>query len=282
MIILNKCTDLMRGLLLLLLCLYSSVSKAQDITGNWVGNYGFSLMSTQPQKVVVNLSLYEDSLVTGTSHLYYRNEKYEHYRINGVYHKKDSSIYFEEDSTIGVKLGLGESNVRCNYTMILHTNDTMMRLNGILKENGSLFTLMPTKVWLQKPLDVRPAKPKPVDKNLSRGVNVQNLVEISNAEQDSIKIEIWDNVQIDGDVISVYENDRMIIQNRKLDANRVTYYISVNRVNPIKKIMIAAESEGSVPPCTAHMLITTRLKKYEIDLSSDSRRNGALELFLKE
>jgi hypothetical protein len=158
----------------------------------------------------------------------------------------------------------------------------MLYLNGILKENNAVFTIIPTKVWFAKPLDVKPARPKPIDRNLLREIYIQNLIEIDDKEKDSIKIEIWDNEQVDGDVISLYENDSLILHNQKLESSHLVVYMSVNKANAISKLILTAESEGSVPPCTAHMLVTTSLKHYDIDLSSNSRRNGCLEFFLKE
>lgn len=256
-------------------------SFAQDLSGKWQGNYGSNPFTTKPEKVVVDLSFYHDTLVSGTSHIYYRRGGYEHYRVSGVLHKKDSSIYFKEDSVIGRKGGFGVSYVMCNYKMRLTKTDSSLLYQGTLRDNNTEFTLIPTTVWLEKPIPRKP-KPKLKDKNLDRAMNVQSLIEIAEQEKDSIKVEIWDNAMIDGDVISVYENDSLIMHNRKLEADHIVFYISVDKSNSLCKLAMAAESQGSVPPCTAHMLVTTRLKKYELDLSSDSYKTGVLEFFLKE
>ena len=238
----------MRVLFIGCVCLVCSVGNAQDIQGKWVGNYGFNIMSLKPSKVVVDLSVYNDSVLTGTSHLYYKHDNYEHYRIDGVYHKKDSTVYFKEDSTIGVKLGFGATNALCNYTMRLHVTDTMLYLNGILKENNAVFTIIPTKVWFAKPLDVRPAKPKPIDKNLLREIYIQNLIEIDDKEKDSIKIEIWDNEQVDGDVISLYENDSLILHNQKLESSHLVVYMSIDKANAISKLIFPFQDSPPSPP----------------------------------
>jgi len=79
---------------------------AQDISGKWVGNYSYNLMSSMPDKLVIEIFIHNDSIVSGTSHLYHGNDKYEHYTISGVYHKADSTIYLKEDSTIGYSWNL--------------------------------------------------------------------------------------------------------------------------------------------------------------------------------
>lgn len=260
---------------------------AQDITGKWVGNYNYNFFSSMPDKLVVEIYLHNDSIVSGTSHLHHGRGKYEHYTISGVYHKADSTIFFKEDSTIGVQLGFGASNVLGNYDMKLKVTDTMMYLNGRWKENNSSIGLMNCKVWLQKPVPPKPknnnAAAEPVkDEKLNRAVNVQKLIEIDETEKDSIKIMLVDNGQIDGDIVSVYLNDSVLLSNLPLTGKSQVFWISISKDMPTCRIAMIAESQGSIPPCTARMTVVTRKRFYDIDLSSDAKSTGTLQLFLKE
>jgi hypothetical protein len=45
---------------------------------------------------------------------------------------------------------------------------------------------------------------------------------------------------------------------------------------------MAAESMGSVPPCTALMRVTVGKQVHQVTLSSNMGTSGSLELFLKE
>jgi hypothetical protein len=108
--------------------------NAQNISGEWIGNYGKSFLTTNPQKLVVEIFIHNDSIVTGASHLIYSGNFYEHYTIKGKYNKKDSTISFIEDSTIAVKLGLG-GNCLGIYTMkFASVNDTILRFEGMWKD----------------------------------------------------------------------------------------------------------------------------------------------------
>lgn len=62
---------------------------AQDISGVWAGNYDKQFLANNPQRLVVEIYVYNDSLITGASHLYYNNNQYEHYKINGVFKKRE-------------------------------------------------------------------------------------------------------------------------------------------------------------------------------------------------
>ncbi|MFA6060957.1 MAG: hypothetical protein WC756_22350, partial [Taibaiella sp.] len=88
---------------LVLACFYSRPLQGQDLSGVWVGTYGkhiMNIMMTTPEKLVVELYLHDDSLISGASHLYYRNNNYEHYTLVGSYNRKDSIAHFREDSTL--------------------------------------------------------------------------------------------------------------------------------------------------------------------------------------
>ena len=191
-----------------------------------------------------------------------------------------------EDSTIAVKLGALVDNCLGNYTLRLQQKGNKMRLEGRWRDNSDEFPLFrcpSTSVWLEK--ERPPANteaPKPRDKNLERPAEIQSLVEISPGEMGSILIELRDNAQIDHDVVSVYVDDSLVIYKQKLTADPVVFTLRLSRSRALARIKMAAESMGSVPPCTALMSVVTPRNRHEVTLSSDFGQTGTLELFLKE
>jgi hypothetical protein len=121
-----------------------------------------------------------------------------------------------------------------------------------------------------------------VDKNLERKSDIQSLVEISNAEKDSILVELYDNGIIDNDSASLYLDDSMLLHKQFVSNKPISLYISLVKQRPLSKLKLAAESLGSIPPCTALMIITTKKKRYEVNVSSNFDSNGVVEFFLKE
>jgi len=258
---------------------------AQDISGVWVGNYERTLLMQQPEKLVVEIYLYNDSLITGVSHLYYHDNEYEHYKIYGVYNRAKSTIYFSEDSTIEVKLGFMDTNCMGNYYMNLKRTDSSLTLKGRWSDNNPrLFGCPTTGVWLRKDLtpDQKQSTFKTQDKNLKRSSDIQSLIEISDKETDSIEISIFDNGVIDNDSISLYLNDSLLIHKKMISNKPVSLFISLDKKIPLNKIKLSAENLGSIPPCTAFMTIKTRKKRYEVSLSSSFSSNAVVEFFLKE
>ena len=274
------------NLLIAAICFLTNLmSVGQDISGTWIGNYEPTSFASHPEKLVVEIFVHNDSIITGASHLYYKKNLYEHYKINGVIRKKEGMIYFSEDSTIAVKLGLMEENCLGNYTLKLIVKDNTLRLDGRWRDNSnSIFRCPSSGVWLEKDhkAGVKKTLPKEQDKILERRSDIQSLVELSNSETDSILIEVFDNGIVDQDLVSIYLDDSLLIHKQLVTAKAITFYISVDKNKPISKLKLVAESLGSIPPCTVLMIVKTRKKKYEVNLSSTLNLNGVIEFFLKE
>jgi hypothetical protein len=121
------------------------------------------------------------------------------------------------------------------------------------------------------------------EKIARRETDVQSLIEIAPADKDSIKVEIYDNGEIDGDSVSVYEGEVLRINKKMISLKPLTFYVSLNKnINPITHLRLVAESLGTIPPCTALMIVTTKSKRYEVHLSSNFSKTATVELFLKE
>jgi len=259
--------------------------SAQDISGVWVGNYKPSFFTATPEKLVVEISIYNDSLITGASHLYYKHQQYEHYKIYGVYKKKESILYFSEDSTIAVKLGPMDKNCLGRYTMKLTSTGDFLEMTGKWEDNSvSLFQCPPSGVWLEKKSNekIKQTNSTPKDKRLERISDIQSLVEISSIEKDSILIELYDNGIVDNDSASIYLDDSLLLYKQFVSGKPVSLYVSLDKQRPISKLKLVAENLGSIPPCTVLMIITTKKKRYEVNLSSNFNSNAVVEFFLKE
>lgn len=250
-------------------------------------------------QLVVEIEVYNDSLIKGTSRLEYERDKFEHYVIKGVYNTRDSTIYFSEEQEIEVNPGLLANTVMGNYTMKLKMYDTVMRMEGKWRQNGNgLLTKMATRVWLEKSIKKSPpaktvstasasVQPDPVGTNNTttgkkkeRETIIQRQIEIDTIEQDSIRIDIIDNARIDNDIISLYLDDSLVAHKQLISKVPLTFYFSLNNT-PVRTIKLVAESYGSMPPCTAHMRVITCKSIHTFDLRSTYQTNAAVEFYLK-
>jgi hypothetical protein len=84
-------------------------------------------------------------------------------------------------------------------------------------------------------------------------------------------------------MVSLYLNDCQLLHRYTLSATPRVVYISIPAGVDICNIKMAAESMGSIPPCTALMRITTsKGKHYEVNLTSSMSNNSVLQLFVTQ
>ena len=108
------------------------------------------------------------------------------------------------------------------------------------------------------------------------------LVRRIETEASEIKIELYDNGEIDGDTISIYHNNALIRSHMRLSHRPISVSIGVNPDQPHHEIVMVAENLGSIPPNTSVMIITTASKRYEVLISSSEQKNAKVVFDLKK
>ena len=96
-----------------------------------------------------------------------------------------------------------------------------------------------------------------------------------------IKIDIYDNGQVDGDTVSIFMNGVLLIPAKMLTAKPITININVNEKDDVYDIVMFAESMGTIPPNTALMVVTTSTNRYEINITSTEQTSGSIRLKVK-
>lgn len=117
------------------------------------------------------------------------------------------------------------------------------------------------------------------EKMAKRTYQVIKVIEVS---QPTIKVDIYDNGQVDGDVVSIYLNEKQLVTSKMLTAQPITLQIQVDDKEEIYDLIMYAESLGSIPPNTALMIVTTPTQRYEINISSNEQTSGAIRFKFKK
>ena len=101
-------------------------------------------------------------------------------------------------------------------------------------------------------------------------------------ESDSIKVDFYDNGEVDGDSISVFFNDKLIAFNRVLSTRSVHFDIPLDTTKEMNEITMFADNLGSIPPNTALMIVNDGKKRYELRLTSNLEKNATIKLRKKK
>ena len=108
------------------------------------------------------------------------------------------------------------------------------------------------------------------------------LVRKIEAEAGEIKIEVYDNAEIDGDTVSIYHNNALIRSRMLLSQKPISIAIRIDPSRPHHELIMVAENLGSIPPNTSVMIITTAGKRYELFISSSKQKNAKIVFELKK
>ncbi len=153
------------------------------------------------------------------------------------------------------------------YVSKLTVGDVKKAANIYLNDNNMMIaTLMPEKF-----------DPKKESVTGNRKNVVIKTIEAKTAD---IKIELYDNGDVDGDEVTVYFNGNVVSSKQKLTEKPITINLKAVK-NATNELVMYAENLGTIPPNTALMKVYCDGQTYEVRVESDEKKNGAIRFTLK-
>ncbi|RYF87152.1 MAG: hypothetical protein EOO03_10940 [Chitinophagaceae bacterium] len=111
-----------------------------------------------------------------------------------------------------------------------------------------------------------------------RNTSVLKTIEV---ESNTVKIDLYDNGEIDGDSISLFLNGKLLLARQKLTTAPITLRLPKDELQEENDLVMYAENLGSIPPNTALMVVTDGSKRYEVRITSDLQKNGTIRFVKK-
>ncbi|MBA3675372.1 MAG: hypothetical protein H0W75_10550 [Chitinophagaceae bacterium] len=122
-----------------------------------------------------------------------------------------------------------------------------------------------------------------VDSGIIKKENrISKLVKTIYTNQDSVKLIIYDDGEIDGDIVTVFDNNKIVANKLLLTSKAVEINLAFNSSDSLHVIELVAENLGSIPPNTAYMLIVAGGQRYEVKASSDLTSNAKIIIQYKQ
>lgn len=150
----------------------------------------------------------------------------------------------------------------------------------IAKENSPIDTENQVKPTPQKTVaDIKIRPVIPVPKLIATRANP--LIKQILSPSGIITIDLYDNGDIDGDTVTVYHNNELIISKAGLALKSTSFKIKLDASQPHHEIIMVANNLGSIPPNTSMMIVTTPERRYEVFISSSEEKNARVEIDLK-
>jgi hypothetical protein len=90
----------------------------------------------------------------------------------------------------------------------------------------------------------------------------------------TIRLDFYDNAQIDGDTISVFVDKQPVLSMQRLSQKPLTVKVIIDLKRTEHEVVMVAENLGEIPPNTALMMVTAGQKRYQLYLTSTEQKNA--------
>jgi len=106
---------------------------------------------------------------------------------------------------------------------------------------------------------------------------IKNLATYETTVPD-IQILIYDNATIDNDTISLYHNNKLVINRQPLKTIPIEYLIKATNDIREHSFILVANNLGNIPPNTALLYVITGDRKYELHAKTNMKENAKITI----
>lgn len=259
----------MKGLFGILMILVTQITAAQDINGIWRGKLTQEPGGCFPEYYIELQIDISDRWVVGTSYDYYDTSRFVQLTFNGSLSGNSKKKLVISEKKV-VRERIPEDCIPCLKTYDLtysrQNNDEVLSGTWKGEDLGTLIGCPPGKIYLKR------VKESAFAKKTDRKTEIVKTLVLDSPD---VKIEFYDNGEIDGDTISIFLNKENLVNKKVLSLTPIVLNIPLLASKEYEMILFA-ESLGSIPPNTALMILTSGMAKYEIFLSASDNKNAAV------
>jgi len=295
----------MRGLPFLVLSLFSvsiaaqsspasaapaqSSKASEDLNGIWKGTLTQGPGGCYPQYSLELQINFSENRITGKAYDYYDKAHYVKMSFTGRYNAQTHRLVLIENQVLQADIPLDCQACIKTYDLNYSKKGSEEELSGdwkgIFSEKHTICP--PGKILLKKAL----ASDFPVDidqsdtlMSLQKALHLQprdkEIIKTVTVNSPQIKIELYDNAEIDHDTVTVLINNKLLLYRQMLTDRPLT--INFNAFPGVEyELVMYADNLGEIPPNTALMMVTVGTRKMEVFLSSSEQKSAAVKFIYK-
>lgn len=248
-----------RLLILFQLLLISSFALTQELNGIWKGT-----ITQQPggcfpvYNVELQVNIY-NNVVSGVCYHYSDFNNYVKKNFDGVYNAATKTINIQEHRVMTFHIPQDCTPCIRYFSLTYSKQDQGETLSGDwggVVMNGTL-ACTPGKIVLHRIVE-----------------SEFNHIKEIKVDTGILKLDFYDNAEIDGDSISVTVNNQTVLSHQRLGLKPITVEVKVSLDEPEQEVTMVAENLGSIPPNTALLIVTAGNKRYQLFLASNGKKNA--------
>ncbi len=153
---------------------------------------------------------------------------------------------------------------------VVKTNPPTTKINPPIKKTDTVKTktITPT-IAKTNPPEITP-KPA-VLKN-----RTNELVKTLIVTDPDVTVKLYDNGEIDGDTISVYLDNKLVLSSKRLTASPLTIKLKMDEENDDHELVMVAENLGRIPPNTSLMIVEAGGQRFDVRITSTQQKNAVV------
>lgn len=282
------CVSLRVSLLsLLLLSLPGLCASAEDdLSGIWKGTLTQGPGGCYPNYFLELQITVAGDRISGKAYDYYDKVNFVKIAFTGRYNAQTHRLVLIEDRVLNAEIPADCQPCIKTYDLTYSRNGTIGELNGDWKGVYSDKNLIcpPGKIRLRKaatsdfPVDVEQNDTLAgLQATLHLQPREKEVVKTLTVKTSAIKLELYDNAEIDHDTVTVLVNNKVLLYRQMLTDRPLTVNFNAFANLPYEVVMYA-DNLGDIPPNTALMMITAGDQKFEVFLSSTETKSAAVRI----
>lgn len=122
------------------------------------------------------------------------------------------------------------------------------------------------------PSKTRPEFPAPITIRNRKSDLMKSLV----VRSPIITVKLYDNGEIDDDTVSVYLGNRLLLANKRLSAQPITFTFTLTDDEPEVQLTMVAENLGRIPPNTSLMIVEAGSDRFDVRITSTEQKNAVV------
>jgi len=279
----------MRGPFLFLLIVFSCCVRAEDLNGIWKGTLTQGPGGCYPHYFLELQVNSTGDRISGKAYDYYDKTHYVKMSFTGRYNTQTHRLVLIENAVLAADIPPDCQPCIKTYDLNYSKNGAQEELNGDWKGVFSEKNMIcpPGKIQLKKvtesdfPVDVdQPDTLASLQRSLHLAPREKAVVKTVTVNSPQIKIELYDNGEIDHDTVTILINNKLLLYRQMLTDRPLT--INFNAFPGVEyELVMYANNLGTIPPNTALMMVTAGDKKFDLYLSSSEQKSAAVKFVYK-
>lgn len=261
------------------------MAGAQDLAGIWQGTLTQETGGCYPSyHLEIQLSGSGNTL-QGYAYDYYDQSRYIRHHFTGRYNEMTKRMVLIEDRLMEVNIPNECVTCTKTYDLTLSKQDGREVLTGDWKgyETLSKKACPPGKIALYRatttafPIDIaQPEELAKLQKDLKIEPRENVLFSTLLLETPTVKIDLYDNAEIDNDTVTIFLNNKLLLYKQRLTEKPLTLLLNA-LPNMDYELVMYADNLGSIPPNTALMVVTSGRQQQEVRLSASEQKNASVK-----